>query len=124
MTQRSDLLNVLLVLGGLALVAILVVAVFYFLRLARLWALVRDPAMPAAGKFAFWAGLVYAVFPVDVLPDPIYLDDIGVLAAAAAYVLSSAKKAGLLNRRGAPPVGRASRDGEWVEPPHLDDRRR
>lgn len=99
MMERSDTLTVLLVIGGLLLLAVLAVAVVYFVRLARLWSLVRDPAMPAAGKFAFWAAMIYAVFPVDVLPDPIYLDDVGVLAAATAFVLRGAKRAGLLDRR-------------------------
>ncbi|HEX6336816.1 MAG TPA: YkvA family protein [Jiangellaceae bacterium] len=37
-------------------------------------------------KFAFYGALAYMIFPVDVLPDPIYLDDMGVLAAALFYL--------------------------------------
>lgn len=43
-------------------------------------------AMGAGGKFAFWGSIIYTVFPVDLLPDPVYLDDMGVLAAALIYM--------------------------------------
>lgn len=42
--------------------------------------------LPASGKLAFWGSLLYTVFPVDVLPDPIYLDDMAVLGAALLYL--------------------------------------
>ncbi|SCL25165.1 Protein of unknown function [Micromonospora nigra] len=38
------------------------------------------------GKVAFYGALAYAVLPVDLLPDPVYLDDMGVLAAALIYL--------------------------------------
>lgn len=38
------------------------------------------------GKVAFYGALAYMIFPVDLLPDPIFLDDIGVLAAALFYL--------------------------------------
>lgn len=38
------------------------------------------------GKFAFWGSLIYTIFPVDLLPDPIYLDDMAVVGAALAYL--------------------------------------
>jgi hypothetical protein len=46
----------------------------------------------AGGKVAFYGSLIYAFFPVDLLPDPIYLDDIGVLAAAVAYLTHLVRK--------------------------------
>jgi uncharacterized membrane protein YkvA (DUF1232 family) len=51
-----------------------------------MFSLVRSERMPVQGKLAFWAAIVYTVFPVDVLMDPVYLDDIGVLSAALAYL--------------------------------------
>lgn len=53
------------------------------------------------GKVAFYGALVYTIFPVDLLPDPIYLDDIGVLATALTVLTTLVrkhrqKKAGLL----------------------------
>ena len=41
---------------------------------------------------ALWTALIYAVFPVDLLPDPIYLDDIGVMAGAIGYITHLARK--------------------------------
>jgi hypothetical protein len=43
-------------------------------------------------KVAFYGALAYMIFPVDLLPDPIYLDDIGVLAAALYYLNTSLRK--------------------------------
>ncbi|MEK8108419.1 YkvA family protein [Micromonospora sp. M12] len=40
----------------------------------------------AGGKIAFYGALIYTIFPIDVLPDPIYLDDMGVLAGALIYL--------------------------------------
>jgi uncharacterized membrane protein YkvA (DUF1232 family) len=88
------------VLVGLAvlvvvLIAVLVVAIVFFTRLVRLYAVVRDPRMPTSGKVAFWVAAIYAVFPIDVLPDPVYLDDAGVLAFAVAFVTNLARKHGI-----------------------------
>ena len=82
----------------LVLAALLAVAVFLFVRLVRLWAAVRDPRMPTQGKVAFWVAAVYALFPLDVLPDPVYLDDAGVLAFAVAFVTNLARKHGIAVR--------------------------
>jgi uncharacterized membrane protein YkvA (DUF1232 family) len=86
---------VLLILLGVILVVLLVIAVFLLVRLLRMFSIVRDDAMPLQGKLAFWAAVIYAVFPVDVLPDPIYLDDIGVLTLATAYLSHLASKHGI-----------------------------
>ncbi|GAA1600579.1 DUF1232 domain-containing protein [Catellatospora bangladeshensis] len=44
------------------------------------------------GKIAFWGALIYTIFPVDLLPDPIYLDDMGVLAVALTYLTNLIRK--------------------------------
>ncbi|GIH08866.1 hypothetical protein Rhe02_69330 [Rhizocola hellebori] len=44
------------------------------------------------GKIAFYGSLLYTFFPVDLLPDPIYLDDMGVLAAALIYLTNLARR--------------------------------
>lgn len=44
------------------------------------------------GKVAFWGALVYTILPVDLLPDPIYLDDMGVLALALMYLTNLLRK--------------------------------
>lgn len=90
----SGLVVVLAVLV-LVLAALLAVAVVLFVRLVRMWAAVRDPRMPTQGKVAFWVAAIYAVFPIDLLPDPLYLDDAGVLAFAVAFVSNLARKHGI-----------------------------
>ncbi|BCJ74706.1 hypothetical protein CS0771_42500 [Catellatospora sp. IY07-71] len=44
------------------------------------------------GKIAFWGALIYTIFPVDLLPDPIYLDDMGVLALALTFLTNLIRK--------------------------------
>jgi 4-amino-4-deoxy-L-arabinose transferase-like glycosyltransferase len=46
----------------------------------------------ASGKIAFYGALIYTIFPIDLLPDPIYLDDMGVLAIALAFLTSLLRK--------------------------------
>lgn len=38
------------------------------------------------GKVAFWGSILYTIFPIDLLPDPIYLDDMAVLGTALVYL--------------------------------------
>jgi uncharacterized membrane protein YkvA (DUF1232 family) len=60
-----------------------------------------------AGKLAFYGSLIYTIFPIDLLPDPIYLDDMAVLGTALFYLTK------LLRRRGgqiAVPHGRSTVD--------------
>ncbi len=103
-------LIVLLLVLIVLLIAALVVAVGYGVKLFRLWSLVNDPAMPAATKVAFYAALIYAICPVDLIPDPVYLDDAGVLAAAIAYITRTAQRRGLLDRNGRRP---SELEGTW-----------
>jgi hypothetical protein len=97
---------VVIVLGGIIAVATLVGAILLAVRVWRTRAMLGD--LGFGGKLAFYGALVYTVFPVDVLPDPIYLDDMGVLAGSLLYLthLVSKRRAGA---RGAnlPRQGRA-----------------
>ena len=74
----------ILVLGGILAVATLVGAIVLAVRVYRTRKLLGE--LGAGGKFAFYGALAYTVLPVDLLPDPIYLDDMGVLAAALVYL--------------------------------------
>src|SRR5690606_32928670 len=38
------------------------------------------------GKIALYGARAYTILPVDLLPDPIFLDDLAVLAAGLAYL--------------------------------------
>ena len=94
-----------LILIGLLVLATLAVAIFLFVRLLRMGRVARSVDMPQQGRIAFWIGLIYSVSPVDLLPDPVYLDDIGVLVGAITYLGHLAKKHGLIGTRSIqPPV--------------------
>jgi uncharacterized membrane protein YkvA (DUF1232 family) len=69
-----------------AFVISLVVAGFFLIRLLTKFRLVHSGLMPLGGRLAFWAAVAYTVLPLDLLPDPLLLDDIGVLALAVAYI--------------------------------------
>lgn len=74
----------LVVLAGVLALATLVGAVLLAVRVVRARRLLGT--LGAGGKVAFYGALIYAILPVDLLPDPIYLDDMGVLAGALIYL--------------------------------------
>ncbi|MEV4417029.1 YkvA family protein [Catellatospora sp. NPDC049609] len=65
----------------------------------------------AGGKIAFWGALIYTFFPVDLLPDPIYLDDMGVLALALTYLTNLLRK-----RRGGKLLPQSRRESDPNHP--------
>ncbi|MEU7983053.1 YkvA family protein [Micromonospora sp. NPDC048894] len=74
----------LVVVGGILALATLVGAVLLAVRVIRTRRLLGT--LGVGGKVAFYGALIYTILPVDVLPDPIYLDDMGVLAGALIYL--------------------------------------
>lgn len=75
---------IVIVIVGVVAPATLVGAVLLAIRLVRAHRLLTS--LGAGGKVALYGALIYTIFPVDLLPDPIYLDDMGVLAGALIYV--------------------------------------
>ncbi|MER6984047.1 DUF1232 domain-containing protein [Streptomyces carpinensis] len=73
--------KVLLVAAVLAAV-VLVLAVGLLVRLVRARRDLRRAGLPTGPRWVFWGAVLYLVLPVDLLPDPVYLDDIGVLLLA------------------------------------------
>lgn len=75
-----------------AIVAIitLVIAVRLAVRLVAVKRMLGQ--LGASGKWVFWGALAYLVFPIDILPDPIYLDDMAVLGGALMFLTRLAKK--------------------------------
>jgi uncharacterized membrane protein YkvA (DUF1232 family) len=71
-----------------AVVVVGAVTLFFALRLMfRLVAVKRALGqLGGGGKFAYWAALVYLISPVDLLPDPIYLDDMAVVGGALFFL--------------------------------------
>ncbi|WP_435972017.1 YkvA family protein [Streptomyces sp. Qhu_M48] len=57
-------------------------AAVLLVRVFRARRLLLDAGIPLRSKALFWAAVVYTVSPVDLIPDPVYLDDIGVLLVA------------------------------------------
>ncbi|MGK5441893.1 hypothetical protein ACSNN7_08730 [Micromonospora sp. URMC 105] len=70
--------------GAILALATLVGAVLLAIRVVRTRRMLGS--LGVGGKVAFYGALVYAIFPVDVLPDPIFLDDMGILAGALIYL--------------------------------------
>lgn len=65
-------------LAALALAA----AVALLVRLVRTRRDLRRAGLPTGPRWVFWGAVLYLVLPADLLPDPVYLDDIGVLLVA------------------------------------------
>ncbi|MFD3457553.1 YkvA family protein [Streptomyces sp. NPDC058691] len=86
----GDWSTTVLVIAGVAVAAMLVVAVVLVVKMARVRTLLRSADVPRSGKLAFWAAVIYLVCPVDLLPDPILIDDIGVLLLALRSLKSAA----------------------------------
>jgi uncharacterized membrane protein YkvA (DUF1232 family) len=101
--SRENWIVVLVVGLGLLALVTLVFAVKFALRLLATKRMLGE--LGTGGKVAFYGALLYTVFPVDLLPDPIYLDDIGVLAAALTVLTKT-----LRSRRRANLVSSAPRD--------------
>jgi hypothetical protein len=80
----SQTWTLILVLGGILALATLVGAIVLAVRVVRTRRMLGD--LGAGGKVAFWGAMIYTVLPVDLLPDPVYLDDMGVLATALIYL--------------------------------------
>jgi uncharacterized membrane protein YkvA (DUF1232 family) len=49
--------------------------------------------VPLSTKAMFWGSIAYTVWPVDLLPDPVYLDDLGFLLLALRSVHAALARA-------------------------------
>ncbi|PZH02146.1 hypothetical protein C1I97_21740 [Streptomyces sp. NTH33] len=99
--------KVLLVAAVLA-AAVLGVAVALLVRLVRTRRDLRRAGLPTGPRWVFWGAVAYLILPTDLLPDPVYLDDIGVLllalrslhAAGGERLSLPARRPGRFGRRG------------------------
>ncbi|MGW1541205.1 DUF1232 domain-containing protein [Streptomyces sp. NPDC002309] len=78
MDSTTAVLAVVAVAAALALTA----AVALLVRLVRARRGLRRAGLPTGPRWVFWGAVLYFVLPADLLPDPVYLDDIGVLLFA------------------------------------------
>jgi uncharacterized membrane protein YkvA (DUF1232 family) len=81
--------DVLSTLGVLALIVVVISALVVLvlaITMVRRHRKVHQPGVPVSAKVSYYGSIAYAVLPIDLLPDPILVDDIGVLATALVYV--------------------------------------
>lgn len=90
--------SVWLVVGAVAVLLMAGTAAVLLVRVIRARKLLVDAGVPLHNKALVWAAMIYTVSPVDLLPDPVYLDDIGFLLLALRSLHSAAHAAGA--RRG------------------------
>jgi uncharacterized membrane protein YkvA (DUF1232 family) len=79
---------------GVVVAIAAVICLFIAVRLVlRLVAVKRSLGqLGAKGKWVFWGALAYLIFPIDILPDPIYIDDVAVLSGALIFLTRLLKK--------------------------------
>ncbi|MGW0765653.1 DUF1232 domain-containing protein [Streptomyces sp. NPDC002676] len=72
----------LLLIAAVLAALLLAVAVALLVRLVRARRTLRRAGLPTGPRWVFWGAIAYLLLPTDLLPDPVYLDDIGVLLLA------------------------------------------
>ncbi|MBB6417578.1 YkvA family protein [Streptomyces massasporeus] len=84
-----DTTTMVIILAAVLAAFILVFAVVVLVRLVRTRRDLRRAGLPTGPRWVFWGAVLYLVLPVDLVPDPVYLDDIGVLLLALRTVRGS-----------------------------------
>ncbi|MEU6810022.1 YkvA family protein [Streptomyces sp. NPDC046831] len=79
-----------LVVAAVVAAVLLAVAVGLLVRLVRTRRNLRRAGLPTGPRWVFWGAVLYLVLPADLVPDPVYLDDIGVLLLALRSLRGSA----------------------------------
>ncbi|MEU1482999.1 YkvA family protein [Streptomyces sp. NPDC005752] len=87
--------SVWLIIGALVLLLMAGAAAVLLVRVIRARKLLADAGIPLHNKALVWAAVIYTVSPVDLVPDPVYLDDIGFLLLALRSLHTAAHAAGL-----------------------------
>ncbi|MDN0197862.1 YkvA family protein [Streptomyces sp. S.PNR 29] len=78
------------IVSAVVLAAVLLaLAIGVLVRLVRARRRLRRAGLPTGPRWVFWGAVLYFVLPTDLLPDPVYLDDIGVLLLALRSVHGS-----------------------------------
>lgn len=77
-----DTTTTVIVVAAVLAALVLAVAVGVLVRLVRTRRSLRRAGLPTGPRWVFWGALLYLVLPTDLLVDPVYLDDIGVLLLA------------------------------------------
>nr|WP_112475482.1 YkvA family protein [Streptomyces sp. ST1020] len=86
-----DTTTTVIVVAALLAAVVLAAAVAVAVRLVRTRRELRRAGLPTGPRWVFWGAVLYFVLPTDLLPDPVYLDDIGVLLLALRSLRTSSK---------------------------------
>ncbi|KAF3469099.1 YkvA family protein [Streptomyces sp. Tu 3180] len=81
--------TVVLAVAAVLAAVVLAGAVAVLVRLVRTRRELRRAGLPTGPRWVFWGAVLYLVLPADLLPDPVFLDDIGVLLLALRTVRGS-----------------------------------
>ncbi|MFF5973301.1 YkvA family protein [Streptomyces sp. NPDC012769] len=84
-----------LVVAAVLALAVAACAAVLLIRVLRTRRLLQDAGVPLQSKALFWSAVVYTVSPIDLIPDPVYLDDIGVLLLALRALHAAAARSGV-----------------------------
>lgn len=84
-----------IIIGAMLVLLTMAVAGVLLVRVVRARKLLVDAGVPLHNKALVWAAVLYTVSPVDLLPDPVYLDDIGFLLLALRSLHAAARAAGV-----------------------------
>ncbi|MFJ3623405.1 YkvA family protein [Streptomyces iakyrus] len=84
-----DTTTKVIVLAAVLAAVVLVFAVVVLVRLVRTRRELKRAGLPTGPRWVFWGAVLYLVLPTDLVPDPVYLDDIGVLLLALRAVRGS-----------------------------------
>ncbi|MFF1923276.1 YkvA family protein [Streptomyces sp. NPDC058221] len=87
-----------IVIGAVFALLTVGIAGVLLVRVFRARKLLADAGIPLHNKALVWAAVIYTVSPVDLLPDPVYLDDIGFLMLALRSLHAAARAAGVGGR--------------------------
>ncbi|MFD0029394.1 YkvA family protein [Streptomyces sp. NPDC055059] len=82
-----------LILAAAVVLLTMGIAAVLLVRVIRARRLLLDAGIPLGNKALVWAAVIYTVSPVDLLPDPVYLDDIGFLVLALRSLHVAARNA-------------------------------
>ncbi|MEU4731588.1 MULTISPECIES: YkvA family protein [unclassified Streptomyces] len=85
--------KVWLTLAAVIAAGLAIAAAVLLVRVLSARRMLRDAGIPLRDKALFWVAVLYTVSPVDLIPDPVYLDDIGVLLLALRSLRAAAATA-------------------------------
>ncbi|MGC9377298.1 YkvA family protein [Streptomyces sp. MH13] len=77
-----DTTTVVITAAVLLAAVVLATAVGVLVRLVRTRRDLARAGLPTGPRWVFWGAVLYLVLPADLVPDPVYLDDVGVLLLA------------------------------------------